>query len=334
MKKFWFKRKLYGWGWYPAMWQGWLVLGLYTVIMFTLANSVDESSSERTVLFLLVVPFIVLTTALIRICYKTGEMPRWQWGTKWVGGLPAMIAFDLDGTLAESKMPIDDEMAGLLSKLLNKKKVAIISGAGLPQIQSQVISQLDAQASFHNLYLLPTNGAALLFYDGGWRVQYESILTTEEKAQVFAAFETAFTDTGFVKPVDMHGVLMEDRSAQITFSALGSTAPTVLKAAWDPDHIKRLALQKVLKTSLPDFSVSIGGMTSIDVTKGVIDKAYGIEKLLEHESIQPSELLFIGDALFVGGNDASVVTLGVAIQSVASVEESKQVIRTLISKPL
>jgi len=33
-----------------------------------------------------------------------------------------LIIFDLDGTLAESKQPVDGEMAGIIIKLLEKRK--------------------------------------------------------------------------------------------------------------------------------------------------------------------------------------------------------------------
>ena len=39
-----------------------------------------------------------------------------------------LISFDLDGTLAESKSPIDAEMVSLLARLFQGVKVAIISG--------------------------------------------------------------------------------------------------------------------------------------------------------------------------------------------------------------
>ena len=47
----------------------------------------------------------------------------------------------------------------------------------------------------------------------------------------------------------------------------------------------------------------MGGSTSIDVTKPGIDKAYGIRKLRDLLGISLKEMIFIGDALFVGGND-------------------------------
>jgi len=31
--KYWFRRKLYGWGWTPATWQGWLTLLIFILII-------------------------------------------------------------------------------------------------------------------------------------------------------------------------------------------------------------------------------------------------------------------------------------------------------------
>ena len=44
-----------------------------------------------------------------------------------------LIVFDLDGTLAASKSPLDAEMISLLDSLLAVTKVAIISGGDWPQ---------------------------------------------------------------------------------------------------------------------------------------------------------------------------------------------------------
>lgn len=76
----WFKRKLYGWGWTPATWQGWLVIGVWFICVLFLAFTIDENSPPREVMFTFILPMALLTATLIRICYKTGEKPRWQWG--------------------------------------------------------------------------------------------------------------------------------------------------------------------------------------------------------------------------------------------------------------
>jgi len=77
---YWFKRKLYGWGWTPVTWQGWLVILVYIFAIIACALTIDDSSPPQEVMFMLVLPATLLTAALIRICYAKGEKPRWQWG--------------------------------------------------------------------------------------------------------------------------------------------------------------------------------------------------------------------------------------------------------------
>ncbi len=79
---YWFKAKLYGWGWTPARWQGWLVIAVWLVLVLLFAFTIDENSPTREVVFTGILPIFFLTVLLIRICYKTGEKPRWQWGTR------------------------------------------------------------------------------------------------------------------------------------------------------------------------------------------------------------------------------------------------------------
>jgi len=80
MKSIWFKRKLYGWGWTPVTWQGWLVIAVWLILVLFFALTIDENSPTREVVFTFILPIALLTFTLIRICYKKGEKPRWQWG--------------------------------------------------------------------------------------------------------------------------------------------------------------------------------------------------------------------------------------------------------------
>ena len=79
---YWFKRKLYGWGWYPATWQGWLLVVLYIALLWLFTLTVDENSSSKEIFFTFGLPAVLLTVTLIRICYRKGEKPKWQWGLK------------------------------------------------------------------------------------------------------------------------------------------------------------------------------------------------------------------------------------------------------------
>ena len=80
-KNYWFKRRLYGWGWVPAKWQGWVVIIIF--IIFLLKSGSDmESNPEPTdsELQTFFIKIILSVVVVILICYKTGEKPRWQWG--------------------------------------------------------------------------------------------------------------------------------------------------------------------------------------------------------------------------------------------------------------
>ena len=81
MKKLWFKRKSYGYGWTPVTWQGWGITIVYVVILIVLSSSVDWNN-QKEIMLMFVLPLIILTTAFIGIAYKTGEKPRWQWGNQ------------------------------------------------------------------------------------------------------------------------------------------------------------------------------------------------------------------------------------------------------------
>lgn len=81
-KSLWFKRKRYGWGWYPATWQGWAVTLVYVGLIVFFARSLDDTSPMNEVAFTFLLPVLILTVAFIRIAIRTGESPKWQWGEK------------------------------------------------------------------------------------------------------------------------------------------------------------------------------------------------------------------------------------------------------------
>ncbi|MBP7831445.1 MAG: hypothetical protein KA028_00290 [Candidatus Pacebacteria bacterium] len=80
----WFKAKTYGYGWYPATWQGWFILAIYLVIVIgsaTLLGAFRETV-EPTGLTIYIIFDLLLTVALIVICAKFGEKAKWRWGKK------------------------------------------------------------------------------------------------------------------------------------------------------------------------------------------------------------------------------------------------------------
>ena len=241
-----------------------------------------------------------------------------------------LIVFDLDGTLAESKSPLDAEMSALLHDLLGSVKVAVISGGDWPQFEKQVLSHLPHDGSLVNLSLLPTCGTKFFEYKGEWKKLYSEEFTLNEKTKIISSLKKAVGVAGF-KVEKVWGEVIEDRGSQITFSALGQQAPLEEKNKWDADFGKRKRITAILDMLIPEFSVRMGGATSIDVTKPGIDKAYGIRKLRDILGIALIEMIYIGDALFVGGNDYPVEEAGVICIPVRGPNETKPVTKAIIA---
>ncbi|WP_375393963.1 HAD-IIB family hydrolase [uncultured Sphingomonas sp.] len=221
-----------------------------------------------------------------------------------------LVAFDLDGTLAESKQPLKDPMGEALADLLAVANVAVISGGDWPQFEKQVASRLPPRAEVTKLWLMPTTGTKLYrFEDGRWHAVYAELFDDAEKTKILESFDAALAATGFT-PERTWGERIEDRGSQITFSALGQQAPLEAKEKWDPDFAKRKVIQADLRQRLPELSINMGGATSIDITQKGVDKAYGLKKLRDASDIALDEMMFIGDAIFPGGNDYPARELG------------------------
>ena len=243
-----------------------------------------------------------------------------------------MVVFDLDKTLSKSKQTMDEEMAGILRSLMERFLVAVISGGSYAQFQKQVLPPMLPGPHLKNFYLFPTCGSAFYRYGkDGWEEVYTEKLAPEEKKRIFEAFPKMFEEVGFRIPEPLYGILIEDRESQITFAACGSDAPLAIKSVWDPDRNKRLKMIEVLYRFLPEFELRTGGSNSIDVTRKGIDKAYGIKQMEKHLGLSRNEILFIGDDLGPGGNDAPVKDIGVDCVSVVDEEETKRILREVIA---
>jgi phosphomannomutase len=227
-----------------------------------------------------------------------------------------VMAFDLDGTLAESKSAITPRMAGLLVRLLDEVQVCIISGGAFPQFRTQVLDYLDATpGQLAKLNLMPTNGTRYYLYrDGDWREIYSEDLPEATKRTVIDVLTEGAKTLGLWEEKTW-GDIVEDRGSQITFSALGQQAPVPAKNTWDPDGSKKERLRAWAAERLPGLEVRSGGTTSIDVTAEGIDKAYGMRKLMAELEVGMADILFVGDRLDPQGNDHPVEAMG--IRSVA-----------------
>lgn len=243
-----------------------------------------------------------------------------------------LIVFDLDGTLAPSKSNLKPDMARMLAKLLAEKKVAVIGGGAYEQFRKQFVNELTVPtALLKNLFLFPTTSTSFYRYRGGWKKVYRKALSSAEQKKIMLAFATAFKEAEYVQPKKLWGKVIEDRDTQITFSALGQKAPVAAKERWNRTQDVRPQLMKVLSKLLPQFEVRRGGLTSIDVTRKGIDKGYGVRQIKKILHIPIRDMVFIGDALYPGGNDNAARKTGVDCIQVRDPEDTKRIIEKILA---
>ncbi len=243
-----------------------------------------------------------------------------------------LVMFDLDDTLAESKCPLAPDMAEALHRLLETRYVSVISGCKWEQFLNQFVRYIRP-ASYRNLIVAPVSGGQVYRWrNDSWQlVNSTSIGISFE--QIVSAFKEAFDACNFEPPTQLWGPQFEDRICQVTFSALGQEAPHEAKKTWDPDFSKRKPLIAELKRRLPEYlSIRAGGSTSIDVSG--FEKDYGIRQVtlqMKKEGLTEDDLLFIGDAIFPGGNDYAVTKTNVRYHLTESLAHTKQLIEQILS---
>ena len=182
-------------------------------------------------------------------------------------------------------------------------------------------------------HMMPTCGTRYYRYDevrNEWALQYAEDLSTEQKKKILSVLEEEAKKVDLKNPKTW-GPIIEDRLSQISYSILGQQAPAEEKYKYAETHqdLKKAFHAKVA-ARLPELEVRLGGATTIDITRLGIDKAYGMNKLIEELHISKDEILFVGDKLEEGGNDYPVRAMGIDSIAVERWEDTVLVIETLV----
>lgn len=241
------------------------------------------------------------------------------------------IAFDVDDTLSESKQALDKEMGALLGELSALLPIAIISGGKLEQLQKQVIEHV-INPTYKHFYLFPTGGAAAFTFseDGTLVSLYEHRLSDDEVMLIKKESSRIIEESHLLDDKTLYGEVIEVRGSGIALSLLGQEAPVAIKKEFDPDRKKRLSLLPLLEVALLDFSIKIGGATTIDISKKGIDKAYGMREFSKLLNLPEKDILYVGDALYAGGNDEAVLKTEVTAHAVKNKEDTALFLTTLL----
>lgn len=251
-----------------------------------------------------------------------------------------LLIFDMDDTLTKSKSDISQEMMDLLNKILHcfSVNIAIVSGCAYEQFEQQFLKHIGDSDRY---YLMPASGAELYEYSAPrWNKVYSHNLLLSEKARIHNTFEFAISHYNALVEINafdgpeidletkLYGEYGEDRNGQITFSLLGQQAPLAMKKTFDPDYKIRNCIAEFMIEAMPEYEITVGGTTSIDVTKKGINKAFGVKRVIEHLGLRIDEVVFMGDALFEGGNDYPVKEMGVECIRVDNSDHTARILRS------
>lgn len=207
----------------------------------------------------------------------------------------------MDGTICLSRQNATEEMLGELTRIDEKRKILIVSGAEL--------SRMKLQVPLKYVTYFSQNGN--IIYDGDKEVRYNELPDKEEILKHIELLKK-----------DYPNAEIEDRGSQLTVSFTGFTAPQDIKDRFDPDRKIRMEMLK----KHPHPNAWVAGLTGIDYIPKT--KGENIQHYLELRKIKPADCLYIGDALESGANDATVVGV-IPTFSVKNSEETLKFLRQL-----
>lgn len=233
-----------------------------------------------------------------------------------------IFIFDVDNTLAESYGPIYLENAKIISSLLETGKTVIFSTDRSKElIEDKVLKLMPCgEEYFAQIYLLPAGGAAMYKWeDNIWIEVYAERIDSLQKDKIIEVYKDA------LKAVDSNTdddpYIPNKDGLMLSIGALQPDATRDERAVWDPKHIKRQKIAKMIQEEVSDIDVQIGGAASINIVNNGVDKAYGLDKLFNILGLDKSKALFIGDGIYPGGNDYCVLNTGIDVFKVESPED-------------
>ena len=225
--------------------------------------------------------------------------------------------FDMDQTLTRSKSEIEGEHFKLLTKLAYNVPVVAVSGAVIQQMTKQLLSR-------EIFYLAQNGNHAFTPGSPAGSCLWENRLTEEEIADITTHIYSLARN--FYK-IDESTV--QHRGCQVSFSCVGHDAPLDIKNKFDAKKIIRKTMLGMTPFEHPTLTVKIGGTTCFDYVRKNGTKGDNVKRFMDYLHLRNP--IYIGDALFPGGNDDTVVGVCKTLQ-VDSVEETYSFIKDELAK--
>ncbi|HEY4527082.1 MAG TPA: HAD-IIB family hydrolase [Candidatus Paceibacterota bacterium] len=239
--------------------------------------------------------------------------------------MPKHIFFDLDNTLMMSRTTMMLTRQPLFKTLCDQRDVIVVSGASESQIKTQIPDSIGAR-----FYVLAQTGNHAL--DKAGRELWKESFTKEQTDVTLDLIET------FKKELDLAvkdgNDLVELRGSQISYSPIGHHEDLQKKYAFDPraelrKRMIRAHLSEIVRLNELGVDVVPGGTTCFDFFLHGRSKGFNVNRLLKHEGWRSEECVYVGDALFPGGNDETVIGI-VPTVPVANPDETFTAIKQLL----
>lgn len=217
--------------------------------------------------------------------------------------MPKHFFFDLDNTLTPSKSLILPEHVPVFKSLSERANIIIASGHGATDIRAHLTPELAGTYSIlgQNGNYAESKDGTILWSRSLFQTQKDAIHNFIQKARAKLHYD-----------VRDENDIVDDRDSQIAFSLIGHHEDKEKKHAFDPTHEKRLALladmpEDLQKLTDAEVEVQSGGTTVLDFFSLGKNKGYNVGEFITAMGWSASDCIFIGDALFPGGNDSTVI---------------------------
>jgi len=214
----------------------------------------------------------------------------------------------------------------LFQRLCEERDVTIITGGTLAQMRAQ------ATPRFNGMYIaMPESGNHALAKDES-ELWYEPLTPTQ-----LAAIKQAVEElkTYFNLTVKDENDLVEERGAQVGYSVIGYHEDIEKKYAFDPGDVKRRAALNALpdmvqRLDAAEVEVVPAGTTTFNFIPKGKDKGHNVARLIECMGWAKEDCVYVGDALFPGGNDESVMNV-IDTKSVDVPEDTFKFVEEILS---
>lgn len=239
--------------------------------------------------------------------------------------MPRHFFFDLDKTLTKSRSPMSHLHVPIFERLCRERDVVVVTGGNMKSVKEQLPPSAEGL-----YYVLAQSGNHGVDKDGT-ELWFEK-LTDEQKGAILEFVEKL--KVYFAEPFKDESDLIEDRGAQIGYSVLGYHEDPEKKYAFDPGDKKRVAALKAHPAevkALEAIGVETvpGGTTTINFYPLGKHKGYNIGRFLELTKWDKGDCVYVGDALFPGGNDETVIGV-IPTHAVTSPDETFEFVEEML----